>query len=458
MNTITDLLDPKNTRTLNLVLVRFCNGDHMTALLLSQLWWWKPRIQDSNGWMAKTNEDWDKEMAMSKYQVARAVKMLKSLNIGMEVKRKRSKYYGGLSVNHYRYSQEALEKALQEFLQIPDQSEETSLSIEVKKLDLPYTKITTKTTNPKTDSKSESVLPPPAADPDKNSSLPETPLPERTAIPHPCPLCVGTLAFKDGNVYTCTVCGQTTVEGTSPAPTELATLPAPVREQIADAQFTAAADAEVYPPLPESLTNPHCNRKHLTACLAWALDNYNYEAIQRPLNMLLGKDGAGEWHAHRLALDNTDNPNKGPVSDYEILAFGAWLRMKHPLSSEYRKYRPQTAEKIARNMELFRGEREYATLVTTAQNGHPQVPGIDEMIRLNMNGNERSTAIAALGMHLSRPVSPGSHAPPPPPNPDPDASEEQWATPEQIAELRAFQAEVFAAKRVENLGLELDED
>ncbi len=113
----------------NLVIPRpyvdFCKGDHLAALLLSQILYWSDRTDDKDGWFAKSYDDWEKELGMTEYQVRRAIHGDKrSKNgfagleaLGVESRLKPSKFYGGAPALHYRVAQEVLSKQVLEFAQ-----------------------------------------------------------------------------------------------------------------------------------------------------------------------------------------------------------------------------------------------------------------------------------------------------------------------------------------------------
>ena len=49
-----------------------CNGDHLAALLLSQILYWSDRTSDPDGWFAKSYADWHDEVALTERQIKRS--------------------------------------------------------------------------------------------------------------------------------------------------------------------------------------------------------------------------------------------------------------------------------------------------------------------------------------------------------------------------------------------------
>ncbi len=51
-------------------------GDHISALLLSQIIYWSSRTTDAEGWFYKSAKEWEEELGISDYQLTRATKKL----------------------------------------------------------------------------------------------------------------------------------------------------------------------------------------------------------------------------------------------------------------------------------------------------------------------------------------------------------------------------------------------
>lgn len=105
---VSQFLGQQNTLSIPRAAIVACDGDHLTALALSQIVYWSHRTDDKDGWFAKSYEDWHDELLMSQYQMSRAVKKLREWGV-VETKRKKSKYYEYAPTLHYRVNTAALE-------------------------------------------------------------------------------------------------------------------------------------------------------------------------------------------------------------------------------------------------------------------------------------------------------------------------------------------------------------
>lgn len=139
-----------NVLTIPRFFIDLCDGDHLTALLLSQIVYWSDRKSEEGGWFAKSYEDWYEELAMSQYQTNRASKKLKDEGL-IETKLKRSPYHEYAPTVHYRVMWNALSKCIVEKLHNPDY-EETSQS-ENEETQQSYTETTSEIT-PETNAES----------------------------------------------------------------------------------------------------------------------------------------------------------------------------------------------------------------------------------------------------------------------------------------------------------------
>jgi hypothetical protein len=107
--------------------IDFCEGDHLAALLFSQMLYWSERTDDPDGWFAKSYEDWYEEIGLTERQIKRIVSGDKrrkedgfSLeSVGIETKLARSDYYKGAATLHYRVNREKLEGKINAFSQVP---------------------------------------------------------------------------------------------------------------------------------------------------------------------------------------------------------------------------------------------------------------------------------------------------------------------------------------------------
>lgn len=151
---ISSIIGQNNNVVMPIELIRFA-GDYHTAALLSQLIYWQGKQRDPEGWIWKTYDQWEQELALSKYQVSRSAKALVRMGI-LETKVARVKLdngmYGDKAV-HYRLIDENFIEMFGKHLSILE-SKETSLSKSEKVNDqrirnftsFPITETTSKTT------------------------------------------------------------------------------------------------------------------------------------------------------------------------------------------------------------------------------------------------------------------------------------------------------------------------
>ena len=59
-------------------------GDHISALLLSQIIYWSSRTTAADGWFYKSAKEWQDELGISDYQLARATKKLEAAGVVKE--------------------------------------------------------------------------------------------------------------------------------------------------------------------------------------------------------------------------------------------------------------------------------------------------------------------------------------------------------------------------------------
>ena len=76
-------------------------GDHISALLLSQIIYWSSRTKDPDGWFYKSAKDWEDELGISDYQLARATKKLQAAGVITKLRKVQ-----GAPTQHYRLDQD----------------------------------------------------------------------------------------------------------------------------------------------------------------------------------------------------------------------------------------------------------------------------------------------------------------------------------------------------------------
>lgn len=95
--------------------VIICGGDYNAAALLEQILYWSGRTDNKDGWIAKTYEDWGKELWKSPNTIRDTIKRLESKTL-VETRVFRSQFYEFRAVQHVRINEpgyaEALDNAL----------------------------------------------------------------------------------------------------------------------------------------------------------------------------------------------------------------------------------------------------------------------------------------------------------------------------------------------------------
>jgi hypothetical protein len=76
-------------------------GDHISALLLSQIIYWGSRTKDADGWFYKSAKEWEEELGISDYQLARATKKLQASGVITKLRKVQ-----GAPTQHYRLDQD----------------------------------------------------------------------------------------------------------------------------------------------------------------------------------------------------------------------------------------------------------------------------------------------------------------------------------------------------------------
>ena len=103
-----------NILTIPRPFIDWLDGDHMAALLLSQILYWSSRTDDPDGWFYKRARDWTDELGMSTYQQNRAVKKLAIAGLETQLRK-----IAGAPTLHYRIAEPTFSKWIFEKLQNP---------------------------------------------------------------------------------------------------------------------------------------------------------------------------------------------------------------------------------------------------------------------------------------------------------------------------------------------------
>lgn len=107
-----------NTLVIPRVFIDF-TGDHLAALLLSQILYWSDKTDNADGWFYKTADEWQAEIGMSAYQVKRAATTLAQFGVVTAVHK-----VAKTPKMHYRIDMQIFTDLFIKFLE----SEETSKS------------------------------------------------------------------------------------------------------------------------------------------------------------------------------------------------------------------------------------------------------------------------------------------------------------------------------------------
>lgn len=118
-------------------------GSLEAALLLSQIIYWTDRATMKDGWFAKSYDDWQDELTLSKYQVMTAVKKLKDAGVETCVKK-----FNGFPTVHYHLDSETLSQWLVKKF---DERKSNNLTNESEKTSQSSTENTANTTTDITD-------------------------------------------------------------------------------------------------------------------------------------------------------------------------------------------------------------------------------------------------------------------------------------------------------------------
>lgn len=113
-------------------------GSIEAALLLSQIIYWTDRTKDSDGWIAKSYAEWEQELTLTKYQVGRAMKVLRDAGVETKVRK-----FKGAPTVHYRLDREIFSQWIVKKLNDPKLS---FLTIDSQETSRSYTDTTAKTT------------------------------------------------------------------------------------------------------------------------------------------------------------------------------------------------------------------------------------------------------------------------------------------------------------------------
>jgi len=105
--------------------VIICGGDYNSAALLEQILYWSGRTDNKDGWIAKTYEDWGKELWKSPNTIRDTIKRLESKTL-VETRVFRSQFYEFRAVQHVRINEPGYAEALDNALNTIEAQDEQS--------------------------------------------------------------------------------------------------------------------------------------------------------------------------------------------------------------------------------------------------------------------------------------------------------------------------------------------
>lgn len=110
-NLISSFSGQENVLTIPRAYLDWLDGDHVAALMFSQILYWTERTDDEDGWIYKSSKQWHDELAISTYQQKRAVKKLEVAGVETTLKKA-----NGAPTVHYRINQAVFSKWIMEKL------------------------------------------------------------------------------------------------------------------------------------------------------------------------------------------------------------------------------------------------------------------------------------------------------------------------------------------------------
>lgn len=134
---IEEISGQNNILTIPVIYIKM-TGNIETALILSQLVYWTSRVKNSDGWIYKSNKEWQEEIYLTDYSIRKAIKQLEDMDIIEKVIKKAN----GSPTAHYRIKKDNFLKSILRIQQI-DSLNSTNGHVEFNES---ITEITTETT------------------------------------------------------------------------------------------------------------------------------------------------------------------------------------------------------------------------------------------------------------------------------------------------------------------------
>lgn len=113
---LTALIGKQHPLVIHPAIIEMLHNDHLAALFFEQLVYWSDKTSDPDGWVAKTDADWFKELLLTPRQLRRCRDVLLEDSLIMTAVR-RSRYYDGQPVLHYQVQWDAVEATVNTYLE-----------------------------------------------------------------------------------------------------------------------------------------------------------------------------------------------------------------------------------------------------------------------------------------------------------------------------------------------------
>jgi len=108
MTIIRNLVGHENIVAIPKIFAQMLGGDWTAAAMLNQIVFWSGHTDDPNGWMYKTNAEWQAELYITQSQVERCLRLLKGVGVGTLIYK-----VGNTPKTHFYIDEDIFVKALE---------------------------------------------------------------------------------------------------------------------------------------------------------------------------------------------------------------------------------------------------------------------------------------------------------------------------------------------------------
>lgn len=108
---LVQLIGSGNIITIHRAMVDFCEDELPAAMMLEQILYWTPRTTIENGWIAKSDSQWEEEIFQKKHSIKRARAYL----LDRELIKTKIDNFGGSPTNHYKITDSFTQEWLSHF-------------------------------------------------------------------------------------------------------------------------------------------------------------------------------------------------------------------------------------------------------------------------------------------------------------------------------------------------------